>query len=223
MGLARPSDIGSEGGGPAGGCLAIVGWEGRFDEVERRRRATAELLLAAGGQEMPGAGEGWASGRYRGPYLRDALLDAGALVETLETVAFWAALPGLYAAVAGALRDTLTRLGTPPAVLCHISHVYPAGASLYFTVACAQLEDPIAQWEAAKAAAGEAILAAGGSITHHHGVGADHRDLLPREVGALGVEVLRAVKRTLDPAGILNPGILLAQDGGAASAPADRE
>ncbi len=68
------------------------------------------------------------------------------------------------------------------------------------------MADPIAQWEAAKAAAGEAILAAGGSITHHHGVGADHRDLYPREVGTLGIEVLRAVKRTLDPAGILNPG-----------------
>jgi alkyldihydroxyacetonephosphate synthase len=224
MGLARPLDFGrGESGGKAGGCLAIVGWEGRFEEVERRQRATAEQLLGAGGEAVPGAGDGWAAGRYRGPYLRDALLDAGALVETLETVAFWAALPGLYAAVAGALRDTLTGLGTPPAVLCHISHVYPTGASLYFTVACAQLDDPIAQWEAAKAAAGEAILAAGGSITHHHGVGADHRELYPREVGALGVEVLRAIKRTLDPAGILNPGILLARAGRGATAGADRE
>jgi alkyldihydroxyacetonephosphate synthase len=172
---------------------------------------------------MPGAGDGWAAGRYQGPYLRDALLDAGALVETLETVAFWAALPGLYAAVAAALRDTLTELGTPPAILCHISHVYPTGASLYFTIACAQSEDPIAQWEVAKAAAGQAILAAGGSITHHHGVGADHRGLYAREVSALGVEVLRAVKRTLDPAGILNPGILVAREGGAATAGTDSE
>jgi alkyldihydroxyacetonephosphate synthase len=96
-------------------------------------------------------------------------------------------------------------------VLCHISHVYPSGASLYFTVACAQLADPIAQWRAAKAAAGEAILSAGGSITHHHGVGSEHRGLYPREVGALGIDVLRAVKGTLDPAGILNPGVLLAR------------
>jgi alkyldihydroxyacetonephosphate synthase len=224
MGLARPLDVGGgPGSGQAGGCLAIVGWEGAYEEVERRRRATAELLLGADGEAVPGAGDGWADGRYRGPYLRDALLDAGALVETLETVTFWAALPGLYAAVGVALRDTLTRLGTPPAVLCHISHVYPAGASLYFTVACAQLEDPIAQWEAAKAAAGEAILAAGGSITHHHGVGADHRELYPREVGPLGVEILRAVKRTLDPAGILNPGILLPSEGGDAAARTDSE
>jgi alkyldihydroxyacetonephosphate synthase len=219
MGLVRPSDIGSgESGAPHGSCLAIVGWEGAYEEVERRRRTTSELLLAGGGVAVPGAGDGWADGRYRGPYMRDALLDAGALVETLETVSFWAALPGLYAAVAGALRNTLAGLGTPPAVLCHISHVYPAGASLYFTVACAQSEDPIAQWEVGKAAASEAILANGGSITHHHGVGADHRELLPREVGELGVAALRAVKRTLDPAGILNPGILLAREGGAASA-----
>ncbi|MFZ1997384.1 MAG: FAD-linked oxidase C-terminal domain-containing protein, partial [Solirubrobacteraceae bacterium] len=170
-----------------------------------------------------GAGDAWVAGRYRGPYLRDALLDAGALVETLETVTFWAALTGLYRAVATALRDTLTDLGTPPAVLCHISHVYPTGASLYFTVACAQLEDPIAQWEAAKRAAGEAILAAGGSITHHHGVGTDHREPYSREVGALGIEVLRAVKRTLDPVGVLNPGILLAPDHGAAATRPDRE
>jgi alkyldihydroxyacetonephosphate synthase len=219
IGLARPSEIDSGGAaGARGGCLAIVGWEGPYEEVERRRRATAELLLRDGGEPAPGAGDGWAAGRYRGPYLRDALLDAGALVETLETVAFWAALPDLYAAVVAALRNALTALGTPPAVLCHISHVYPAGASLYFTVACAQREDPIAQWEAAKAAAGEAILAAGGSISHHHGVGADHRGLYPREVGALGAEVVRAVKRTLDPAGILNPGILLAREGHEADA-----
>ena len=223
MGLARPDALGGGAGGGGLGCLAIVGWEGAYDEVERRRRATAERLLAAGAEAVPEAGDGWAAGRYRGPYLRDALLDAGALVETLETVTFWAALPGLYAAVATALRDTLTGLGTPPAVLCHISHVYPTGASLYFTVACAQRPDPIGQWGAAKEAAGESILAAGGSISHHHGVGADHRELYPREVGPLGVELLRAVKRTLDPAGILNPGILLAREGGAAPVAADPE
>jgi alkyldihydroxyacetonephosphate synthase len=208
MGLAR---AGAGGDGQGRGCLAIVGWEGSYEEVERRRRATAELLLSAGAQAVPGAGDAWAAERFHAPYLRDALLDAGALVETLETVAFWHALPGLYAAVGTALRETLTDAGTPPAVLCHISHVYRSGASLYFTVACAQLADPIAQWQAAKAAAGEAILAAGGSITHHHGIGSEHRDLYPREVGALGIEVLRAVKATLDPAGILNPGVLLAR------------
>jgi alkyldihydroxyacetonephosphate synthase len=94
-------------------------------------------------------------------------------------------------------------------ILCHISHVYASGASLYFTVACAQAEDPVAGWRAAKRAGSQAILEAGGSITHHHGVGVDHREWYLKEVGELGVRTLQAVKAELDPAGILNPGILL--------------
>jgi alkyldihydroxyacetonephosphate synthase len=202
---------------PPSGCLAIIGWEGPAEEVERRRSATAEVMRRGRAEFVPGAGDSWAAGRYRGPYLRDAMLDAGALVDTLETVAFWSALPSLYAAVSGAVRDCLTGLGTPPVILCHISHAYPAGASLYFTIACAQLDDPVAQWRAVKAAANDAVLAAGGSITHHHGVGVDHRDAYAREVGPLAIGLLGAVKRTLDPAGILNPGILLPATG------ADRE
>jgi alkyldihydroxyacetonephosphate synthase len=111
--------------------------------------------------------------------------------------------------VSGALRESLTSQGTPPVVLCHISHVYPAGASLYYTVACAALDDPLAQWQAAKAAASDAIVAARGSITHHHGIGRDHLPWYRREVGELGIETLRAVKSQLDPAGVLNPGILI--------------
>lgn len=214
FGLARPDQVGST--GQPGGSLAVIGWEGSEADVARRRREGAELLTAAGAEPAQGAGDQWAAGRYRAPYLRDALLDAGVLVETLETVAFWSALDGLYGAVSTALRDALTGQGTPPVILCHISHVYPAGASLYFTIACAQLKDPITQWRAAKAAAGEAILAAGGSISHHHGVGTDHRAPYEREVGALAIDALRAVKHVLDPAGVLNPGILL-KPGGAGS------
>ena len=94
VGLARPGQMdpaarAADGGEPAaGGCLAIVGWEGRLRRWSAPR-CTAELLLEAGGEPVPGAGDSWAAGRYRAPYLRDALLDAGALVETLETVAFW--------------------------------------------------------------------------------------------------------------------------------------
>jgi alkyldihydroxyacetonephosphate synthase len=205
LNLARPSELGSG----AGGCLAITGYEGTADDVASRRDAAASVLSGLGAQAVPEAGETWARDRYRGPYLRDALLDAGALVETLETVTFWSALPRLYEGVTAALRESLSALGTPPVVLCHISHVYGSGASLYFTVACAQLEDPIAQWRSAKAAAGDAILAAGGSITHHHGVGRDHVDWYRREIGELGIGALAAVKRRLDPQGILNPGVLI--------------
>src|SRR6266542_3629304 len=150
-------------------------------------------------------GEEWAAGRFAAPYLRDALLDAGAFAETLETATFWSRLPGLYAAVRTALLDALE----PALVLCHISHVYETGASLYFTVVCALGEDPLDRWARAKAQASEAILTAGGTISHHHGVGTEHRDGYLREVGPLAVDALRAVKARLDPNGILNPGILL--------------
>ena len=105
----------------------------------------------------------------------------------------------------------MTAQGSPPVVLCHISHVSPAGASLYYTVVSAALEDPVAQWRRAKAAAADAILAAGGTTTHHHAVGRDHRPWSEREIGRLGPPALRAVKAKLDPVGILNPGILLAR------------
>ncbi len=94
-------------------------------------------------------------------------------------------------------------------MLCHISHVYPTGASLYFTVVAALGEEPLQQWGAAKRAACDAIVRSGGTITHHHAVGTDHRPWMADEIGDLGVRILRAVKAEIDPAGILNPGKLI--------------
>lgn len=204
--LARPAELGQA---ASGACLAIAGYEGTAQDVAHRHAGASAVLAQAGAERDPDAGESWARDRYQGPYLRDALLDAGALIETLETATFWSSLSELYAAVSQALRDSLTAQGTPPVVLCHISHAYPAGASLYFTVGCAPLEDPLSQWRAAKAAASDAIIAAGGSITHHHGVGRDHLPWYGQEIGELGIRALRAVKTELDPAGILNPGVLI--------------
>jgi alkyldihydroxyacetonephosphate synthase len=206
LNLAEPAELGARTGS---GCLAIVGYEGTANEVEHIRAGASATIRACGGEPEQGAGEAWRRGRYRGPYLRDALLDAGALVETLETATFWSALEPLYTSVSDALRRSLSDQGSPPLVLCHVSHVYPAGASLYFTIACAALEDPVSQWREAKASASDAILACGATITHHHGVGSDHRAWYAQEIGELGVQALRAVKSTLDPAGILNPGVLI--------------
>ncbi len=209
IGLARPDAIGG-GLDSDAGCLAITGYEGADDEVaERRERAHAVLREAGGVFLGDGPGASWSHGRFAAPYLRDSLLDAGAFAETLETAAFWSAVPALYQAVRGAVTERLTAAGTPPLVMCHVSHVYPAGASLYFTVVSAQGADPVAHWAPAKRAANDAILAAGGTISHHHGVGTDHRDWYAAEIGPLGVDILRAVKDRLDPDGILNPGVLL--------------
>jgi alkyldihydroxyacetonephosphate synthase len=192
----------------AAGCLAMVSYEDA--QAVRDRAAVQALLTASGAQRLDDAvAADWPRTRFAAPYLRDALLDAGALVETLETAAFWSAVPGLRMAVRDAVTQALAEQGTPPVVLCHVSHLYPAGAALYFTVVCAQTDDPIAQWTRAKAAATRAILDSGGTVTHHHAVGRDHAAGLAEEIGALGLDTLRAAKTALDPAAILNPGILL--------------
>lgn len=177
--------------------------------MEARRAGATAVLRKCGAEPGPGAGEGWQQGRFKAPFLRDALRDAGALVETLETATWWSGLIGLYGTVGDALRQSLGEQGSPPLVLCHISHMYPTGASLYYTVGAAQLEDPVAQWRRAKAAASDAIVEAGGTITHHHGIGLDHRDWYESEIGPLGLQAMRAVKATFDPAGIMNPGVLI--------------
>lgn len=193
-----------------GGCLGITVFEGTKEHVESRYAETSALLAARGGTSLGEApAQAWERGRFAAPYLRDSLLSAGALCETLETATDWSNVPRLKAAVTEALTGALAESGTPALVMCHISHVYPTGASLYFTIVAGQRGNPIEQWWAAKKAASDAIVAAGGTITHHHSVGADHRPWMRDEVGELGVQVLRAVKATLDPAGILNPGKLI--------------
>jgi alkyldihydroxyacetonephosphate synthase len=196
--------------GHEGGCLAIAGFEGEEEDVERRRLRAGALLRAGGGLRLGRRpGEAWLRGRYAGPYLRDELMDRGLLVETLETAGSWSGLEGLYQAVGAALRRSLTDAGTPPVVMCHVSHLYRSGASLYFTFLARQADAPLDQWRAAKSAASEAIVAAGGTITHHHAVGRDHAAWMPAEVGEVGLDLIRAAKQRLDPAGIMNPGKLL--------------
>jgi alkyldihydroxyacetonephosphate synthase len=196
--------------GRESGCLAIVGFEGTAEDVERRRVRTGSLLRAGGGIALGRRpGELWVRSRYTGPYLRDDLLDRAILVDTLETAGSWTNLDSLYRATADALRSALGERGTRPFVMCHVSHLYRSGASLYFTFMARQQDDALAQWRAAKAAASEAIVAAGGTITHHHAVGRDHARWMRAEVGEMGLELIRAAKERLDPAGIMNPGKLL--------------
>jgi alkyldihydroxyacetonephosphate synthase len=197
--------------GHEGGCLAVMGFEGEAEDVERRRLHSGALLRAGGGVALGRRpGEAWLRGRYAGPYLRDALLDHGVFVETLETATSWSNLPRLYAAVSDTLRKSLSERGTPPLVMCHVSHLYRSGASLYFTfLARQETEAALEQWRTVKTAACDAIVAAGGTITHHHAIGRDHAPWLAAEIGQVGVELIRAAKERLDPVGIMNPGKLL--------------
>jgi alkyldihydroxyacetonephosphate synthase len=197
--------------GRSGGCLVICGWEGTKEDVDRRRALSARLLRRGGAVALgQSPGRAWERGRYDGPYLRDELMDLGYMVETLETSHTWSRLAETYRAVGGALDRALRNEGTPGIVMCHLSHAYRDGASLYFTFAArARRGAELEQWRAVKSAACEAIVAAGATITHHHAVGTDHAPYMPAEVGETGLEALRALKERLDPAGVMNPGKLL--------------
>jgi alkyldihydroxyacetonephosphate synthase len=193
------------------GCLAILGFEGEREEVHFRRARALALVRAGGGLPVGRSpGEAWLKGRFLAPYLRDELLTQGVMVETLETATQWSNLGRLREAVARAIAEALSACATPGLVMCHVSHLYESGASLYFTFLARMLEDdPIGQWWTVKESASRAIVEGGGTITHHHAVGVDHARFMNREVGGEGVAVLRALKSELDPAGIMNPGKLL--------------
>lgn len=195
-----------------GGCLLVLGHCGSAQAVARERAESAAAVARAGGRPLAGVGERWHQGRFAAPHLRDLLLDAGYFAETLESAAFWSALGGergLYARLRAALVEALTAEGARALVGCHVSHLYRSGASLYFTVLSRLEQRTLERWREAKARAGAAIEQVGGTISHHHGVGSLHRRELAQELGPLGIALLAAAKRELDPEGIMNPGVLI--------------
>jgi alkyldihydroxyacetonephosphate synthase len=187
-------------------CCADVG--GMVDAASVRHR-DEEGVVDAG--ESRGVAETWRRSFLRAPYLRDALVAMGMIVETFETAVTWdrfeALHSGVMAAVDAGLRDAGIDGG---AVSCRLTHVYPDGAAPYYTVVAAGRRDAEEeQWAIVKLAASEAIERLGGTTTHHHAVGRDHRPWYDRERPDIFAEALRAAKATLDPAGIMNPGVLL--------------
>jgi alkyldihydroxyacetonephosphate synthase len=171
-----------------------------------------ELCEDHGGRPKERGEGGSASGAWRdaflqAPYLRDTLIAAGIFVETFETAVTWDRFPELVATVKERARDAL---GGGGIVTCRLTHVYPDGAAPYFTAfAPARRGDELAQWDEVKAAISEVILAGGGTITHHHAVGRDHRPWYDRQRPDPFAAALRAAKAAVDPAGVLNPGVLI--------------
>ncbi|WP_314424629.1 FAD-binding oxidoreductase [uncultured Microbacterium sp.] len=190
------------------GASMVTVYEGA-DSAGRRERTTAILAEAGGASSGDGDAAAWLDGRFDGPYLRDSLLDAGVFCETLETATTWANLLHLKEEVTEALRESVETAGGRAYVMCHISHIYATGASLYFTVIANLPSDPLETWREIKGRVSDAILAAGGTISHHHAVGRDHAPWLEQEIGETGVRILAAIKRELDPSWILNPGAVI--------------
>lgn len=192
-------------------CLLLLGWSGERTAVLAAERDAREVWRDVGGISLGGRGyRSWRRDRFRHPYLRDALLDAGWAIDTLETAAPWSTLPEVYGAVRSALTAAAAAAGTACVVLCHLSHAYRDGASLYFTFVWPLVPGEGAErWRELKVAATDAMRAAGGTLSHHHGVGSMHAPWLAGEVGATGERLLRALARTVDPDGVVNRGTLL--------------
>ena len=197
--------------GPLDGrCLMILGLEGtQAADIEHERKLAVAAVRQAGGMSLGSkVGREWYEHRFDLPYLRDTLLDKGVMVDTLETSTVWSNVVALHAAVGTAIEKALEAWGTPAWVFCHLSHAYEVGASLYFTMIARQDPvRPLEQWHAAKSAATDAILAHGGALSHHHGIGRDHAPWYSREVGPVGVAIVRAARHAADPEGLMNPGV----------------
>src|SRR4051812_8490194 len=197
-------------------AVLMLGFESTDHDVDGQLGRALEICRANGGDPDPpahersdgsGAVSTWRDAFIAMPYLRDALLQLGVLSDTFETSITWDRWPAFHAAVTGAVRAAL---GAPCRVTCRLTHVYPDGPAPYFTVlAPARRGDELAQWETMKRAASDAILAAGGTITHHHAVGRDHRDWYDVQRPDVFAAALRAAKSAVDPAGMLNPGVLV--------------
>lgn len=198
-------------GGQGTGCVTIMDFEGgraatRAARTQAEKKLKARALLVAG----EGPARSWFTERFRHPYLRDELLGRGVMVETLETATTWDRLLELYGGVRGALAGAMEKAGTPGLVLCHLSHTYHHGASLYFTAMARALPgQEIAQWTAVKKAATDEIARQKAALSHHHGVGTDHAPWIRDQHGPDGAHLIAALKRELDPAGVLNPGKIL--------------
>ncbi len=193
-------------------CLLLVGAAG--DRAGGRALDDSMAILrehrAVGLGDRPG--RRWLADRFRHPYLRDALLDLGISTDTVESAAPWSRLPDLSRAVGIAFEHALAAEEERGAVLCHLSHAYRDGASLYFTLFFRCPADPgqaVARWASVKRAATAAIHAAGGTLSHHHGVGSWHAPWLEAEIGSDGVRALTAVAHALDPQSVMNPHVLL--------------
>jgi alkyldihydroxyacetonephosphate synthase len=199
--------------GHTAGCVAILGFPAGLGGLEDRKQLAAQVIQRASAAQVidPAYGEHWwehrndAAATYFQIMGPDRAFGPGVIVDTAEVAGLWSVVPDLYSGVRAALA------AHSQAVLCHVSHLYPSGSSLYFTFLVSGADDGDSEerylmaWEQAA----QACEAAGGTLTHHHGVGRLKSRFLAGELGGTGVGVLKKLKAALDPAGVMNPGVLL--------------
>jgi alkyldihydroxyacetonephosphate synthase len=220
-----PVEAGANAGLNGRQALLVLGFESGEVPQSARMREALEIAVDAGGKVVeragndtsepggaagPGPAERWRKAFIEMPYEWNALLGLGLINDTFETAITWERWPEFDASVRAAVGRALAEICGGGNLACRFTHVYPDGPAPYYTfVAPGRIGSELEMWSEIKAAASEAVIDAGGTITHHHAVGRDHRPWYDRERPALFAEVLRAAKRTLDPQGLLNPGVLV--------------
>jgi alkyldihydroxyacetonephosphate synthase len=223
--LLDPGEAALTGAATDGSALLVLGFESAHHPVERWMELALEACTDHGGScpegakhRGPGSGDGqrtegegaWRQAFVSAPYLRDTMILAGVFTETFETAITWDRLGGFVADVRARTEEALRDTCGGGTVTCRFTHVYPDGPAPYFTVvAPANRGAELEQWDAVKGAASDAVIEAGGTITHHHAVGRDHRPWYDRQRPEAFARALRAAKAELDPGGILNPGVLI--------------
>jgi len=224
--LLDPLEAETTGAGDGSAAILILGFESSFAPVDHPLSLALEAVADCGGRPEPApdpaaggdpAAETWRSAFLNAPYLRDSLVCLGVLSETFETAITWERFGEFHSRVSEAARRAVAEVCDVPAsgegaprVSCRFTHVYPNGPAPYYTIlAPARRGSEVEQWDEIKAAVSEAVISAGGTITHHHAVGRDHRPWYDQQRPEPFAEALIAAKRAVDPGGILNPGVLI--------------
>jgi alkyldihydroxyacetonephosphate synthase len=204
------------GAGDGQSALLVLGFESADHPVDAWLERALALCAEHGGTWPEGGGHrsgamgAWREAFLRAPYLRDTFVAMGVISETFETAITWERFEAFHGAVTAAAEDAVHEVCGAGTVTCRLTHVYPDGAAPYFTIlAPAHRGEELEQWEAIKRAASDALIAHGGTITHHHAVGRDHRPWYDRQRPEPFAAALRGAKAAVDPHGVLNPGVLV--------------
>ncbi|WP_405058522.1 FAD-binding oxidoreductase [Kribbella sp. NBC_01505] len=189
-------------------CLSFIGYEGSEEHVARQRKLVKKIVSDHGGI---GVGEGpgalYDQKKFDTPYIRDFLLDRGALADVSETSAAWSKLMPLYDTTVERVNKAFAQLGVKGFVMCHLSHSYHSGACLYFTFAFKAAEgDPIAQYDVVKSAVQQSFIDSAGTLSHHHAVGTEHSRWMGDDISEAGVQMVSGIFSVVDPGRNLNPG-----------------
>ena len=194
-------------------CLSFIGYEGSRSHVARQKALVKAIVRQHGGIVVgKGPGELYDQKKFDTPYIRDFLLDRGAVADVSETAAPWSQLADLYRNVRRAADDAYDSLGVKGWLMCHLSHSYHSGACLYFTFAFRHNgQDPIGQYDVVKSAVQQAFVDSGGTLSHHHAVGVEHAAWLEQDISAPGVHLIDGLFAAMDPGQNFNPGKIVAK------------